>query len=92
MAILLSVIQAVLTIYGYVLIATAVMSWVPDLAQTRVGSFLYGVTEPYLGLFRRFIPPLRLGSVAIDLSFIVAVVVYFFLQYGVLSVLSSLLR
>ncbi|WDL97433.1 YggT family protein [Alicyclobacillus sp. ALC3] len=92
MGIVLSLIQVVLTVYGYVLIATAVLSWVPDLAQTRLGLFLYKVTEPYLGLFRRYIPPLRIGGVGIDISFIVAVIVYFFLQAGILSVLSAIVR
>lgn len=89
---LLNVIQIILTVYGYLLIATAVMSWVPDLAETQLGSFLHRLTEPYLGLFRRFIPPLRLGGVLLDVSFIVAVVLYFFLQDGVLTVLSMLFR
>ena len=31
---------------------------------------VYTVTDPPLKLLRRFIPPLRLGSVAIDLSFL----------------------
>lgn len=92
MGTVLYLIQGVLTVYGYVLIATAVISWVPDLAHTRLGGFLYKVTEPYLGLFRRYIPPLHIGGVAIDVSFIVAVIVYFFLQAGILSVLSAIVR
>jgi YggT family protein len=31
----------------------------------------YSVTDPPLRLLRRFIPPLRLGNVSVDLSFIV---------------------
>jgi YggT family protein len=31
----------------------------------------YTITDPPLKLLRRFIPPLRLGGVAIDLSFLV---------------------
>jgi len=31
----------------------------------------YTVTDPPLKLLRRFIPPLRLGGIAIDLSFLV---------------------
>ena len=36
---------------------------------------VYTVTDPPLKLLRRFIPPLRLGSVAIDLSFIVLIII-----------------
>ncbi|HTN25302.1 MAG TPA: YggT family protein [Solirubrobacteraceae bacterium] len=43
--------------------------------SSAVLGFLRDVTEPYLGLFRRFIPPIG----AIDLSPIVAIIV---LQFG----------
>ncbi len=36
---------------------------------------VYTVTDPPLKLLRRFIPPLRIGSVAIDLSFIVLIII-----------------
>jgi YggT family protein len=32
---------------------------------------VYSVTDPPLKFFRRFIPPLRLGGIALDLSFLV---------------------
>ncbi len=35
---------------------------------------VYTVTDPPLKLFRRFIPPLRLGGVSIDLSFLVLII------------------
>jgi YggT family protein len=35
--------------------------------------FVFGLTDPPLKFLRRYIPPLRLGNVAIDLSFIVLI-------------------
>jgi YggT family protein len=35
---------------------------------------IYAVTEPAMAYVRRFVPPLRLGGVAIDLSFIVLII------------------
>lgn len=35
---------------------------------------IYTVTDPPLQLIRRFVPPLRLGSVAIDLAFIILII------------------
>ena len=35
---------------------------------------VYTVTDPPLKLLRRFIPPLRLGGVSIDLSFLVLII------------------
>jgi YggT family protein len=37
--------------------------------------FVRETTDPYLNLFRRFIPPVRLGPGALDLSPIVGVLV-----------------
>ncbi|MCL6515393.1 YggT family protein [Alicyclobacillus sp.] len=89
---LLNFIQALLSLYGYVLIATAVISWIPDLAETQLGQWLSRLTEPYLRPFRRWIPPLQVGGVAFDLSFLVAVVVYFFVEQGVMYVLDAVVR
>ena len=38
-------------------------------------TFVTDVTDPYLNLFRRFIPPVRLGPGALDLSPMVATIV-----------------
>lgn len=90
--VLLNVVQTILSIYWYILIAAAVITWVPDLMDTQLGHLLTRITDPYLGLFRRFIPMVQLGGVGLDLSYIVAVIVYFFVQQGVMRVLYSLLR
>ncbi len=39
----------------------------------------YTVTDPPLKLLRRFIPPVRLGNVALDLSFTVLILVVWIL-------------
>jgi len=91
-SLLLNVVQFILYAYGYLLIATAVLSWVPDLVQTQLGQLLFTLSEPYLALFRRFLRPVRIGGAMLDLSFVIGVVVYFAaLTYG-LSVLFTLLR
>lgn len=45
--------------------------WHPAGVLLVVAEAVYTVTDPPLKLLRRFIPPLRLGSVALDLSFTV---------------------
>ena len=61
-----------LTIYVVLIFIRILMSWIPRMPYNRylaaVLTFVTDVTDPYLGLFRRFIPPLRLGPAAIDLS------------------------
>jgi YggT family protein len=88
----INVVQAILTVYWFLLIATAVISWVPDLAETQLGQLLARLTDPYLRLFRRYIPGIPLGGVVLDLSFIVAVIVFYFIEEGIMSVLIALLR
>jgi len=89
---LVHVIQLLLTAYWYVLLATAVASWVPEFSRTTIGQLLYRLSEPYLRIFRRFIRPMAFGGMMLDLSFIVAIAVYFLLQQVILSVLYSVLR
>lgn len=63
------------------------MSWIPALQSSAVGRFLETVCEPYLGFFRRFIPPIGM----IDLSPIVGLIVLGFIESGIYKVLSYLL-
>lgn len=73
------------TVYILLLLAYVLLSWVrlpysPTLE--RVQRFLYDVCDPYLRIFRRFIPPLG----PVDLSPIVGI----FVLYGIKAVLDSL--
>lgn len=89
---LYQIIQGLLWAYGYVLIGTAVISWIPDLMQTQFGQVLMRVTQPYMQIFRRFIPSIPIGGVSLDLSYMVGVIVYFLVQNVVLSVLYAVLK
>ena len=61
-------------------------SWRPRGIMLFIAEFIYGVTDPVMKIARKFIPPLRLGSVAIDFSFII---VFFAVQ--ILSQLTHLI-
>ncbi|MEV4258838.1 YggT family protein [Spirillospora sp. NPDC049652] len=43
--------------------------WRPTGVVLVIAETVYTVTDPPLKLLRRFIPPIRLGNVALDLSF-----------------------
>jgi len=68
-----------LLLFLLVLIFRMVMEWVFQLSRSYhpagfmaiVLEITYSITDPPLRLLRRFIPPLRVGGVAIDLAFIV---------------------
>ena len=72
-----------LTIYLVVLIGRMIFGWIQVFAREWrptgiilvVAEGIFTVTDPPLKFLRRFIPPLRLGMVAMDLSFMVLFIV-----------------
>ena len=75
----------VLSIYLYVLIARALLSWIPNMPSglRPIADFLHVVTEPYLRLFRPLVSPVRVGGLALDVSFMVAIFVLLLLLVAV---------
>ena len=74
------VIYLAITIYAWLIVARALLSWLhprPGAALYRVNAVLVEVTEPYLGLFRRVIPVVRIGGTGVDFSAAVALLVLF---------------
>jgi YggT family protein len=49
--------------------------WKPTGVVLVIAEATYTVTDPPLKFLRRFIPPIRLGNVALDLSFTVLILV-----------------
>ncbi len=54
-------------------------SWAPGGPILVLLEIVYSVTDPPIKALRRVIPPLRLGVVAIDLSFIIVLVAAYLL-------------
>jgi YggT family protein len=71
------VVDAILTIYMWIIIIRALISWVNPDPYNPIVTFLYRVTEPVLRPIRRMIP---LGRVGIDISPIIVILIIFFLQ------------
>jgi YggT family protein len=71
-----SFVEAVYYVYLLLILVYILLSWF-RLPYSRWLStfqqFLYDVVNPYLALFRRFLPALRLGGVGLDLSPILAI-------------------
>jgi YggT family protein len=69
--------EAIYLVYLICIIAYIIASWIPlpyNTALNRIQRFLYDVVDPYLRLFRRFIPQLNFGGLGLDLSPIVAII------------------
>ncbi len=77
-----SLIALLLQLYLLVMIGRLVFDYVQMFARSwRPTGFLlvlvetiYSLTDPPLNFFRRFIPPVRIGSVSLDLSFLVVII------------------
>lgn len=87
MGYVLLVINYAFTVYQYMVIAYVLMSWVPQMRSTGIGQLLERFVEPYLAIFRRFIPSLGM----IDISPIVALFALYFARIGLLTILSKLM-
>lgn len=80
---IVGLLRLALSIYIFLILARAVLSWFPlrsGTAMYTVYGYVYDVTEPYLRLFRRILPPVRMGNAALDLSPIVGFVVLLVVQ------------
>jgi len=80
---LIYIVDKIFLVFTIMMFIRILGSWLPDLQSTRFMQFVAFYTDPYLNLFRRFIPPLGM----IDISPIIA-----FLCLGVIEqVVKSLL-
>lgn len=69
--------QAILQFYTWLIVAYVLMSWFPMRGVlAEVQRVLASMVEPYLGIFRRFIPPIG----AVDISPMIAILVLWALE------------
>ncbi|WP_159941165.1 MULTISPECIES: YggT family protein [unclassified Nocardiopsis] len=94
MSIVLSVLLFLLQLFVFVLLARVILEMVQSFSRTWrptgfvlvLAEIVYTITDPPLRFLRRFIKPVRLGSIALDLS----VLVLFIGVYILMAVLRSL--
>ncbi len=75
------VLITLLNLYLYVLFARMVLSWLPLLAPNWrpkglllvIFETIYTLTDPPLKFVGRFIKPVRIGSIGLDIGFLVVV-------------------
>jgi len=77
-------VNALFLVYTILIFARILLSWIRRIPYhpilSAVIGFVQQVTDPYLRLFRRFIPPLGGGGFALDLSPIIAIIVLIIAQ------------
>lgn len=90
-------VDSLFTVYIILIFARIVLSWVlmfrgslPYNPVLRaVTGFIEQVVDPYLNLFRRFLPPIGGGRMAFDLSPIIAVILLFVVQAIVVGLINE---
>ena len=72
-------VAALFLIYTILIFIRVLMSWFQRIPYNRVLNavleFVRETTDPYLNIFRKFVPMVRIGPGALDLSPIVAIIV-----------------
>lgn len=83
------IIEIVLTLYMWIIIFRAVISWVNPDPYNKIVILLYRATEPVLRPVRRILP---LRNVGIDISPLIVILVIIFLQYFLVESVLQLAR
>lgn len=81
------ILNLALVLYVLILLARLILDWIPFFnrewrprgAALVAAEIVYTVTDPPIKLFRRFIPPLRVGAIAIDFGFALTMLICFVL-------------
>lgn len=85
--------NALFTVYIVLIFVNILISWLPRVPYNRALraalDFVGETTNPYLNLFRRFLPPVGGGGFALDLSPMLGIIVLFLLQQVVVGLISG---
>lgn len=84
-----SYVDSLFLVYVILIFIRVLLSWIPRMPYNRVlhavVDFVHQVTDPYLNLFRRFLPTFG----ALDISPIVAIIVLFIAQGVVVGLIEG---
>ena len=86
-------VSALFLVYLILILIRVLLSWIPRMPYNpylrAVIDFIHEVTDPYLNVFRRFIPPLGGGGFALDLSPVLAIIVLLFARELVVGLIQG---
>lgn len=84
---LVTIISRLFQLYQLAIVVYILMSWFPGAYNTRVGQFLGQICEPFLSIFRRFIPAIA----GLDFSPIIALLVLQLAENGLFYLITLLI-
>jgi len=82
-----TLLDMILTLYMWIIIVRALISWVNPDPYNPIVQFLYKVTEPVLAPIRRLLPTGRIG---IDFSPLIVLFLIIFIKQAVIATLSQM--
>jgi YggT family protein len=86
-------VSALFTVYIVLIFANILISYIPRVPYSpplrAVLDFVTEVTNPYLNLFRRFLPPIGGAGFALDLSPVIGIILLFVAQTIVVGLVSG---
>ena len=89
-----SLLAGLLNIYGLIVIGRLILDyvklfsrdWRPTGIILVIAELLFTLTDPPLNVIRKYVPMVRLGSVSLDISFIVLILIIRLLERILLSI------
>lgn len=87
---IVSILIKILDVYQFLIVAGAILSWVPSSAGswvTDVKRAISTLTDPFLDIFRKLLASVGVGNMMIDFSPIVALVALQFLERLIVGIL-----
>ena len=86
-------VSALFLVYIILIFLNVLSSWIPRMPYNRAlrGTldFIKETTDPYLNVFRRFLPPIGGGGFALDLSPILGVILLFIVRAIVVGLIEG---
>lgn len=88
---LISILDYLIYLYSILMVVDAIISWIPGLHESAVARILSRLIDPYVNLFRKGPIESLSNTTGIDISFLVGVLVLYFIQSYVINWLLNIL-
>lgn len=87
-------------LYMLILLIRVLLDWLhfflgdyrPPGVLLVLANIVYAVTDPPINFFGKYVPPLRLGAIALDMGFLVLFFLLYFMNYLLQILMYSLFR
>lgn len=85
-----AILSHIINIYSWLIIIRIILSWLQiSPYSNQIVHFFYVITEPFLKLFRKLIPPFPAGTLYLDLSPILALLALRFIDLFLLQTIRA---